>query len=78
MGLRKYTDVPHMNTEISVAGVLSCNASDDTGRWTLRDVEITNVTRSVDLLEPGTDMCELRAIAQKESADIGHEGKCIL
>lgn len=33
------------------------------------------MNRSVDLLEPGNDMYEFRAIAQKESADIEHEGK---
>ncbi len=62
---QKHTDVSRMKADISIIGVFKCEATNDTARWTLHDVEITHVNRNVDLLEPGTDIYQFRAIADK-------------
>lgn len=62
---QRHTDVSHMKADISITGVFSCKATGETALWTLHDVEITHVNRNVDLLEPGTDMYQFQAIADK-------------
>ncbi len=62
---QKHTKISHMDADVSIEGVFSCKTTDDTARWTLRNVEITYVNRNVDLLEPGTDIYQFQASAEK-------------
>ncbi len=62
---QKHTDVQHMNADISISGVFNCKATGGTSRWTLHNIKITDVNRNVDLLEPGTDIYQFKAIANE-------------
>ncbi len=63
---QKHTDVQHMKADISIKGIFSCAAADEAAQWTLHNVEITDVNRDVDLLEPGTEIYQFHAIAEKK------------
>ncbi len=62
---QKHTDVSHMDADISISGIFKCNAAGNSAHWTLRNAATTHVNRNVDLLEPGTDMYQFQANAEK-------------